>query len=145
MYFINLLSKSTNILQDPNKAYPTPTISGGLFAVNRDGFFKLGGYDEEMDEWGGENLEISFRTWMCGGSLVIEPCSRVGHVFRRRRPYGGSNKSEVRNAVRLARVWLDDYQVHFNNIRKESQMIKGGDLSERIALRKTLKCKTFKW
>jgi polypeptide N-acetylgalactosaminyltransferase len=50
---------------------------------------------------------------MCGGKLELIPCSRIGHVFRRRRPYGSPTGEDTmtRNSLRVAHVWLDEYMV----------------------------------
>ncbi|XP_022838081.1 putative polypeptide N-acetylgalactosaminyltransferase 9 [Spodoptera litura] len=123
----------------------TPTISGGLFAIHKDFFKKLGYYDEGLEIWGAENLELSFKTWMCGGSLEIVPCSHVGHVFKKNISSAFPAQETIRrNLVRLAKVWLDEYAKYFYE-RIGNDLGDYGNVSSRIELRKEMNCKSFKW
>ncbi|XP_073527914.1 polypeptide N-acetylgalactosaminyltransferase 14 isoform X2 [Phyllobates terribilis] len=133
---------------DPTEPIKTPVIAGGLFVIDKSWFNHLGKYDTAMDIWGGENFEISFRVWMCGGSLEIIPCSRVGHVFRKKHPYvfpEGNANTYIKNTKRTAKVWMDEYKNHYYAARPAAQGRPYGDIQKRLSLRRSLKCRPFKW
>ena len=83
-----------------------------------------------MGRWGGENIEISLRTWLCGGQIRVANDSFVAHKFNSRFPYKVNPADIQRNNLRVASVWLD------------------GEYLQRYyqsALKKKLNCKPFSW
>ncbi|KAK7797659.1 hypothetical protein U0070_001859, partial [Myodes glareolus] len=136
-----------------DETYPikSPTFAGGLFSISKAYFEHIGTYDSQMEIWGGENVEMSFRVWQCGGQLEIIPCSVVGHVFRTKSPHTFPKGTSViaRNQVRLAEVWMDSYKKLFyrRNLQaaKMVQENNFGDISERLQLREQLHCHNFSW
>ncbi|KAK7504274.1 hypothetical protein BaRGS_00004578, partial [Batillaria attramentaria] len=131
-------------VKTPANTRPSPTMPGGLFAISRRWFIELGLYDPELDYWGGENMELSFKAWMCNGSVVVAECSHIGHIFRSTNPIKWATNLGNRNYVRVAMVWMDQYKNHYFE-RVNYNLGDYGDISERLALRKRLGCHDFGW
>uniref|UniRef100_UPI00358E7998 polypeptide N-acetylgalactosaminyltransferase-like 6 isoform X2 n=1 Tax=Myxine glutinosa TaxID=7769 RepID=UPI00358E7998 len=131
---------------DPSEPFESPVMAGGLFAVDKDWFFRLGGYDPGLEIWGGEQYEISFKVWMCGGRMEDVPCSRVGHIYRKYVPYRvPAGTSLAKNLKRVAEVWMDEYAEHIYRRRPEYRHLAPGDLGGQRELRRHLGCKNFRW
>ncbi|CAL1546038.1 unnamed protein product, partial [Lymnaea stagnalis] len=131
-------------LSPANREVASPTMPGGLFAVSRDFFTLLGKYDPGLVLWGGENVEISLKAWMCGGSIVLATCSHVGHVFRKNNPYISDYSEVINNHFRVAEVWLDEYKHYFYE-QWAYNITDYGDVSDRVKLRAMLRCENFDW
>ncbi|XP_049726762.1 polypeptide N-acetylgalactosaminyltransferase 15 isoform X2 [Elephas maximus indicus] len=127
----------------------SPVVPGGVMAIDRHYFQNTGAYDPLMSLWGGENLELSLKTWLCGGSVEILPCSRVGHVYRNQDAHPVlDQEATLRNKIRIAETWLASFKETFYKHSPEAFSLSQAekpDCTERLQLQRRLGCRMFHW
>ena len=126
-------------------------ITMGMFSTSKY-WWNRGAMDNGLGRWGGENVEISLRTWLCGGQIRVAKDSFVAHAFRSSFPYKVNNNDIIRNSLRVASVWMDgEYlqryykEAHIELNEEGRPVMDVGDISRRLALKKQLQCKPFSW
>ncbi|XP_013401251.1 polypeptide N-acetylgalactosaminyltransferase 13 isoform X3 [Lingula anatina] len=113
-YTWQIVPNKQNQMLTENSPIFSPTTVGCAMLIAKEYFYHIGAFDSEMNIWGGENIGISFRTWLCGHGIKIVPCSRVGHVFRPRLPYKNFTYHVLhQNLRRVAEAWMGDYKKYF--------------------------------
>ncbi|KAK3097565.1 hypothetical protein FSP39_010886 [Pinctada imbricata] len=118
-------------------------FQGGYFMANKTVFQRLGGFDRGFGTWGGEQMELSFKYWMCAGGLELIPCSRAGHVYRTKVVWHDHIANEtILNEYRVAEVWMDEYK-HILFERAGNYTFKIGDVSARHEVRRRNNCTSF--
>ncbi|XP_069108635.1 polypeptide N-acetylgalactosaminyltransferase 10-like [Argopecten irradians] len=147
-HFVPLPPKQMEeVKAQPTKSFDSPAIVGCAFAVNRKYFLDIGGLDTGMRTWGGEDVELSIRVWLCGGSMKISPCSRVGHIFKIDHPFKWDYSELVSNNRRTAEMWLGDYRKYFYYFN--AGFAKPPNDSDKFdimdPIKKRFKCKDFSW
>lgn len=92
---------------------------------------------------------MCFKLWMCNGSLMHVPCSRVIHlskIFSAHRNVNYAGDYFAYNLKRVAEVWLDDYKKYFYRTdQARYDAIDAGDLTDELNIKKKLQCKPFQY
>ncbi|RUS84775.1 hypothetical protein EGW08_007459, partial [Elysia chlorotica] len=126
---------------------PGVLFVGTGFAVDVQYFKRIGAYDPGMMIWGGENIELAWRVWMCGGQILHIPCSHIGHI-ERHQPYtfpDGRIKTEMKNYKRAVDLWLGDYKEYVYKLYPGMETLDAGNLGNRELIPSQLGCKNFTW
>ncbi|XP_077928166.1 polypeptide N-acetylgalactosaminyltransferase 15 isoform X2 [Halichoerus grypus] len=144
-----LPERERKILQSPISPIRSPVVPSGVVAIDRHYFQNTGAYDPLMSLQGGENLELSLKVWLCGGSVEILPCSRVGHIYRNQETHSPlDQEAALRNKVRIAETWLGSFKETFYRHSPEAFSLSKAekpDCTERLQLQRRLGCRTFHW
>lgn len=136
-------------LLSPISPIRSPVVPGGVVAMDRHYFQNTGAYDPLMSLRGGENLELSLKAWLCGGSVEILPCSRVGHIYQNQEANSPPDQeATLLNKVRIAETWLGSFKETFYRHSPEAFALSKAekpDCTERLQLQRRLGCRTFHW
>lgn len=136
-------------LMSPISPIRSPVVPGGVVAMDRNYFQNTGAYDPLMSLRGGENLELSLKAWLCGGSVEILPCSRVGHIYQNQDAHSSLDQEAIlQNKVRIAETWLGSFKETFYKHSPEAFSLSKAeklDCTERLQLQRRLGCRTFHW
>ncbi len=92
-----------------------PILSGGCFAVRREVWERVGGYEDAFRGYGYDEEEISLKLWLFGYRLMTVPEVVILHQFRPAAPYPIVGGDMIHNRVytglchlgeaRMQRLW----------------------------------------
>ncbi|KAM6223280.1 polypeptide N-acetylgalactosaminyltransferase 15 [Rhynchocyon petersi] len=144
-----LPERQRKALESPISPVRSPVLPSGVMAIGRHFFLNNGAFDPLLSLPGDKNLDLSFKAWLCGGSVEVLPCSRVGRIYRDQDNHGPLDReATLRNKVRIAETWLASFKETFYRHSPEALSLSQAekpDCTERQRLQRRLGCRMFHW
>ena len=60
----------------------TMSLQGSCWMLTRDKYWELGVCDENFGGWGSQGIEVAVKTWLSGGSVMVNKKTWYAHMFR---------------------------------------------------------------
>lgn len=88
------------------------TCIGAGWLMEREQYWKLGGMDEKHGSWGQMAVELSMKTWLSGGRMVVNKNTWFAHLARTQTgfmfPYDNPPKAQVHARQYSRDIWLNN-------------------------------------
>jgi len=136
-----------------NPGRDVPLMSGGLLALSRRWWQETEGYDEHMVAWGGENIDQSLRTWLCGGRIEVAEGAYIAHMWRDPKnpkttlKYPIPSEDVMRNKARAVTAWLGEFKDKTLSFPEYEEFVTGkhtiGDMGNFHRLQRRMQCAPF--
>ena len=95
------------------------SLQGSCFMATRENYWEKELCDESWGSWGGQGAEVSIKTWLSGGRVIVNKRTWYAHMFRTKpgfsHPYPnpGNEQRKAKNKLRdtfLNNKW--EHQIH---------------------------------
>src|SRR3989344_1998629 len=60
----------------------TMSLQGSCWMLTRNKYWELGVCDENFGSWGSQGIEVAVKTWLSGGSVMVNKKTWYAHMFR---------------------------------------------------------------
>jgi GT2 family glycosyltransferase len=94
--------------------FESPSLIGCAFAIGRNLYEELRGFDPHMRSWGVEDLDLALKCWQLGHRILHDPNVTIGHRFQSEfSAYDVPHEHVLVNKLRMARknftpaVWAE--------------------------------------
>lgn len=130
-----------------NELFETAVLPGACFAISKEAFNTVGGFDNKFKSWGHEDVELSIKLWLFGYRCHVRPEITIAHLFRSTHPYTVSSFDVNYNFLRMSYLHFNDNRIEkckrlcrFRNICVlEKQVIEDGVLKQKTEYEKMRK------
>jgi glycosyltransferase involved in cell wall biosynthesis len=85
----------------------TMSLQGSCWMLTRDKYWELGVCDESFGIWGSQGIEVAVKTWLSGGSVIVNKKTWYAHMFRTQGgdfgfpyPISGSDQEKAKSTAR---------------------------------------------